>query len=211
MASAPAKPRPDLSQAIPSCRRWGMPTSKSSSGFAAPIRWQPSSIRSTTSVRVNTPRRSRPGSRTYKRNIRRTSRWCATSTSSMRMGRLKSCGWPYQEMSSGFYCADDVLENASPLVVIQLRPEVQIARCLSRAQPLDCAIVARNQLVSFFFEQTRLTSKAETVRFRPPSGYLDPWSFVSQGSGRAELSRTTRLGSQVASGGSPRPLRKEAD
>ena len=45
---------------------------------------------------------------------------------------------------------------------------------------------------------------------RPPSGYLDPRSFVSQGSERAELSRTTRLGSQVASGGSPRPLRKEA-
>ena len=48
------------------------------------------------------------------------------------------------------------------------------------------------------------------VRFRPSSGYLDPRPFVSQGSGRAELSRSTRLGSRAASGGSPRPLRKEA-
>src|ERR1700722_3833086 len=48
------------------------------------------------------------------------------------------------------------------------------------------------------------------VKFRPSSGYRNSRPFVSQGSGRVDLSRTTRLGSQAASGGSPRPVRKEA-
>ena len=58
-----------------------------------------------------------------------------------------------------------------------------------------------------------LTVFGGTANFRPPSGDRRTdgrTTAVSQGSGRSRWSRTTRPGSRVASGGSPRPLRKEA-
>ena len=58
--------------------------------------------------------------------------------------------------------------------------------------------------------ESLLTLSDGIDKVRLPTGSLDPWPFVSQGSGRASSSRSTRLGSRVASGGSPRPLRKEA-
>ena len=60
------------------------------------------------------------------------------------------------------------------------------------------------------WENSLLTLRHESGKVRTPLGNLNSRPFVSQGSGRAQLLRTARLGSQVASGGSPRPLRKEA-
>ena len=70
----------------------GVPTSRSWSGIAGRIRWRPSSMKSTTCVRVNTRRRSTPGSRTCSRNTRRTSPSCATSTSAGKRGDRQAQG-----------------------------------------------------------------------------------------------------------------------